>query len=111
MTDASPAASQGPGPSEVAIAFSAVTDMEGGVDAARDYANVILNLCEDTFKDAGCACAVVRIGEQLREHIAEIETYRGLLFRLPHPRRAEFEKSGWPDDKAAEDDAPQADAA
>jgi hypothetical protein len=90
------------GPSDVAVAFSAVTEMEDGVEAARDYANVILSLSEDTFKVADCACAVQRIGQQLRESIEEIENWRGLLFKLLHPRRAEFDKSGWPDDKAAE---------
>jgi hypothetical protein len=101
MTNASPAVSQA-STSEGTAAWSAVFEMEGPVEAARDYVNVVLRLDEETFKDADCACVVQRIGEELREHIDKIRDLYGILFRLLHPRRAEFEKSGWPGDEAAE---------
>ena len=81
-------------------AFSAVSKMEDAVTAARDYANLLMRLDDDTFENAEAACAVKRIAEHLRDHVDEIENLRGDLFRLLHPRRAEFEASGWPDDEA-----------
>jgi hypothetical protein len=79
-------------------AFDLVCAMGDDLQAARDYINVIARLDEETFQDAESACAVQQVNRALRGHIDEIEDLRGILFRLLHPRRAEFEKTGWPDD-------------
>src|SRR5689334_12756377 len=63
-------------------AFSAVSKMEDAVTAARDYANLLMRLDDDTFENAEAACAVKRIAEHLRDHVDEIENLRGDLFRL-----------------------------
>jgi hypothetical protein len=76
--------------------FRLVSDMENTVRIIRD---LMTGLCRmaDSFEDDGEAIAVV--AELARDKCAELEKSRGELCRLTHPRRAEFDKEGWPADR------------
>jgi hypothetical protein len=80
----------------IPLSFATVCDMEEDVTAASNFADAIAMLAE-TIDDAD-GCVFQRMAWTLKKHCDAIEERRGNLFRFLHPDRAQFEKTGWPDD-------------
>ena len=75
-----------------------VGDMEDDVNAVEQFA-VTLAYISEILDDGGCV--VQRLAWTIKKLAQSIEERRGELFRLLHPCRAEFEKTGWPGGKVA----------
>ncbi|MER8979283.1 hypothetical protein [Mesorhizobium sp. M0870] len=75
-------------------AFDVVTSMEDGISTAKDFASLLAMAAEALSGEE--SSAVQTIAWAIRDHLVAIEEQRGTLFRLIHPNREAFDKTGWP---------------
>ena len=86
-------------------AFRFVCKMEDDLEEARVLGDGIGVLATTaSCGDEKIAAVISRLGWLIADHCKNVEETRGELFKLLHPRRAEFEEKGWPgdDDPAAQ---------
>ncbi|SRR6266545_7660944 len=79
--------------------FGLVRGMEEGISAARTFAGALAILSETMDDDDPMGEVVQRLAWEVQRNCKAIEASRGMLFRISHPNRAEFQKSGWPGDE------------
>lgn len=77
-------------------ARSMVFNMEDDVVALGNYARALSIIGETMSERDGMVTC--QLAGDILSRLDAIETSRCQLFRQLHPNRAEFEKSGWPDD-------------
>jgi hypothetical protein len=82
-------------------AFSHATGMEDPLRRIRTFAGALVRIAGTLEDDDGMI--VYELASTIRARVDELDDIHGYFFRLHHPDRERFEREGWPDEQATDD--------
>lgn len=76
--------------------FKNICDMEEETSAINNLVNALAMICVSDDIDEPLGSTLQYLTFQIRDNLQAIEERRCKLFELAHPKRAHFERVGWP---------------